>query len=63
MGGWISLLCAIKRPDRIAALMGIAAGPDFTVRIYDDLPEELKAVDIEILVPELCPQFWFKDLS
>ncbi|MCS5597934.1 MAG: alpha/beta hydrolase [Alphaproteobacteria bacterium] len=40
MGGWISLLCAIKRPDRIAALMGIAAAPDFTGRIYDDLPEE-----------------------
>lgn len=42
MGGWISLLCALKRPDRIAALMGIAAAPDFTGRIYDELPDEQK---------------------
>jgi pimeloyl-ACP methyl ester carboxylesterase len=30
MGGWIALLTAIARPDRIAALVGIAAAPDFT---------------------------------
>jgi pimeloyl-ACP methyl ester carboxylesterase len=30
MGGWIALLCALARPDRIAALVGIAAAPDFT---------------------------------
>jgi len=30
MGGWIALLCARARQDRIAALVGIAAAPDFT---------------------------------
>ncbi|MBX3594859.1 alpha/beta hydrolase [Sphingomonas sp.] len=30
MGGWIMLLVARARPERVAALVGIAAAPDFT---------------------------------
>jgi pimeloyl-ACP methyl ester carboxylesterase len=30
MGGWIALHAALRRPDRVAALLGIAAAPDFT---------------------------------
>lgn len=30
MGGWIMLLVALARPERIAGLIGIAAAPDFT---------------------------------
>jgi pimeloyl-ACP methyl ester carboxylesterase len=30
MGGWIALLVALARTDRVAALVGIAAAPDFT---------------------------------
>ncbi len=30
MGGWIALLTALARKDRVAALVGIAAAPDFT---------------------------------
>jgi len=30
MGGWIALLVALARPERVVALVGIAAAPDFT---------------------------------
>lgn len=30
MGGWIALLLARDRPERIAGLVGVAAAPDFT---------------------------------
>ena len=30
MGGWLGLLLALRKPERIKALIGIAAAPDFT---------------------------------
>ena len=30
MGGWIALLIALARPERVVGLVGIAAAPDFT---------------------------------
>lgn len=47
MGGWIMLLAALARPQRVAALVGIAAAPDFT----EDLiwaraaPEQRRAIE------------------
>src|SRR5580704_16254798 len=38
MGGWIMVLAALARPERVAALVGIAAAPDFTT---DLLPNRL----------------------
>tara|TARA_R110002110_G_scaffold406421_1_gene626417 strand:- start:237292 stop:238035 length:744 start_codon:yes stop_codon:yes gene_type:complete len=35
MGGWLMLLVAIARPERVTALCGIAAAPDFTERLHD----------------------------
>ena len=40
MGGWIMLLAALARPQRVAALIGIAAAPDFTAEL---LPKRLTA--------------------
>jgi pimeloyl-ACP methyl ester carboxylesterase len=36
MGGWIGLLTALVRPERIAAFVGIAAAPDFTQRLMSE---------------------------
>jgi pimeloyl-ACP methyl ester carboxylesterase len=36
MGGWIALLTALKIPERVAAVVGIAAAPDFTERLMWD---------------------------
>ncbi|MEO6580670.1 MAG: alpha/beta hydrolase [Sphingomicrobium sp.] len=30
MGGWLVLHVALRRPDRVAAIVGVAAAPDFT---------------------------------
>jgi pimeloyl-ACP methyl ester carboxylesterase len=35
MGGWLMLLVALARPDRIRALVGIASAPDFSDWGYD----------------------------
>jgi pimeloyl-ACP methyl ester carboxylesterase len=34
MGGWIMLLAALARPERVRALVGIAAAPDFTADLF-----------------------------
>ncbi|MEX2449867.1 MAG: alpha/beta hydrolase [Rhodospirillales bacterium] len=45
MGGWLMLLAALQRPDRIAGLVGIAAAPDFTQDLIEDaLTPEQKAI-------------------
>lgn len=44
MGGWIMLLAALARPQRTAAMVGIAAAPDFTEDLmWQRFPEEVKA--------------------
>ncbi|WP_028880177.1 alpha/beta hydrolase [Terasakiella pusilla] len=48
MGGWNMILSALKRPDRIAGLIGIAAAPDFT----EDLMMEDLTADQHKLVQE-----------
>jgi pimeloyl-ACP methyl ester carboxylesterase len=47
MGGWIMLLAALARPARVAALIGIAAAPDFTEELlWPRLnPEQRRAIE------------------
>jgi len=43
LGGWLMLLVALERLNRIQGLVGIASAPDFLLRRIDDLDEKLKA--------------------
>lgn len=43
MGGWVMLLAAIARPQRVKALLGIAAAPDFTeTEMWAQMPQNLR---------------------
>jgi pimeloyl-ACP methyl ester carboxylesterase len=56
MGGWLMLLASLARPERIKALIGIAAAPDFTQDlIWDKLTTREKQilVDKKIVKPKL----------
>lgn len=42
MGGWVGLQAALQRPQQVKALVGVAAAPDFTDRMYRGLPSPLR---------------------
>ena len=48
MGGWVMLLLALERPERIAGLLGLAAAPDFT----KDLLHKLKKTYSDALLAD-----------
>lgn len=47
MGGWIGLLLARARPERLAAFIGIAAAPDFTEDLVWPFLSEEKKTELE----------------
>ena len=55
MGGWIMLLAALARPQRVCGLIGIAAAPDFTEDIverhFDDAQRRTLLEDGAVRIP------------
>ncbi len=48
MGGWIMLLVALARPERVAGLVGIASAPDFTESlIWEQMPPDQRQALME----------------
>lgn len=43
MGGWISLLLARRAPERVAAFIGVAAAPDFTLEMEAEMDDAARA--------------------
>jgi pimeloyl-ACP methyl ester carboxylesterase len=53
MGGWLMLLVALARPHQVAALIGIAAAPDFTEWGYDDAEKRRLEEEGRVAIPSI----------
>lgn len=51
MGGWLALLVALARPDRVVGIVGIAAAPDFTEWGFTDADKALLMTEGRIEEP------------
>ncbi len=55
MGGWVMLLTALARPERIGGLVGIAPAPDFTIDLFEKELNHAQRQEMEetgmVLVP------------
>lgn len=57
LGGWIMLLAALRRPQRIAGLLGVAAAPDFTADLIEPslTPAQRETLARKGVVPVYSP--------
>lgn len=60
MGGWIMLLSALARPERIAGLIGMAAAADFTVDLWNSFSQAQKN-DIKTKGVIYTPNGWTEE--
>lgn len=51
MGGWLALLVALARPERVAGVIGIAAAPDFTDWGFTDADKAILMTEGRIVEP------------
>jgi pimeloyl-ACP methyl ester carboxylesterase len=51
MGGWLMMLAALSRPNRVHGLIGIAAAPDFTDWGFTDLQKAVIRRDGRLVEP------------
>ncbi|XP_035287939.1 abhydrolase domain containing 10, depalmitoylase a isoform X3 [Anguilla anguilla] len=49
MGGWLMLLAAIARPEKISALVGISTAADHFVTAFKSLPLEVRQISSPLL--------------
>ena len=56
LGGWIALLVALRRPERVAGLLGIATAADFTAHVHEKLFSNVQRQQLSatgrVLVPD-----------
>lgn len=56
MGGWIALLAALRRRERVVGLVGVAAAPDFTEDLIPNALAPAQAAELErrgfVLIPD-----------
>lgn len=63
MGGWLALLVALRRPERIVSLLGIAPAPDFTEdliwrKFTQNQKDEIVSQGWTVISTEYNPQGW-----
>ena len=64
MGGWLMLLAALARPERVAGLVGVAAAPDFTEDlIWSTLDDDARQTLVETGAVVLPLRLWRGSLS
>jgi pimeloyl-ACP methyl ester carboxylesterase len=59
IGAWVAFLVAMKRPDLVSGIVGLAADPDFTEELlWKKLPEDVKE---KIMTEGVCEITWGKE--
>ena len=58
MGGWLMLLAAMARPEKVAALIGLAPAPDFTEHLLLDTLTDKQRKELNAKGVLMVPNCW-----